>query len=194
MREFSFFDTQPFHLLDTLAFQWIRLCSTFCDFPIREQVEISSIKRSCWFSWLIFVQHGLYGILLTLYSALSRLTDHGIYYITRCRIWLLTIFHILCIHFQQELRKVTPPKWYLSFFVQYTWSEVKWLLNVTINNISVIYMYVTVHRCAGGLKKKLYLRSGSQHHRYFVGFFNGPVQATTRGHPFYTVIPRNHLI
>ena len=31
-------------------------------------------QRSCWFSWLIFVQHGLYGILLTLYSALSRLT------------------------------------------------------------------------------------------------------------------------
>ena len=24
-------------------------------------------KRSCWFSWLIFVQHGLYGILLSLY-------------------------------------------------------------------------------------------------------------------------------
>ena len=77
-------------------------------------------QRSCWFSWLIFVQHGLYGILLTLYSVLSRLTDHEIYYITRCRIWLLTIFHVSFIHFQRELRKVTPPKWYLSFFVQYT--------------------------------------------------------------------------
>ena len=32
------------------------------------------------------------------------------------------------------------------------------------------------HRCAGGLKKlKLYLRSGSQRHRHFVGFFNVPV-------------------
>ena len=35
-----------------------------------------------------------------------------------------------------------------------------WLFNVTINDISVIY--VTAHRCAGGLKKKLDLRSGSQ--------------------------------
>ena len=35
-----------------------------------------------------------------------------------------------------------------------------WLFNVTINDISVIY--VTAHRCAGGLKKKLDLRSGSE--------------------------------
>ena len=34
-----------------------------------------------------------------------------------------------------------------------------WLFNVTINDISVTY--VTAHRCAGGLKKKLDLRSGS---------------------------------
>ena len=34
-----------------------------------------------------------------------------------------------------------------------------WLFNVTINDISVIY--VTAHRCAGGLKKKFDLRSGS---------------------------------
>ena len=36
---------------------------------------------------------------------------------------------------------------------------VNWLFNVTINGISVIY--VTAHRCAGGLKTKLDLRSGS---------------------------------
>ena len=43
----------------------------------------------------------------------------------------------------------------------YTMSDcdVIWLFNVTINDISVIY--VTTHRCAGGLKKKLDLRSGS---------------------------------
>ena len=54
--EFSFFDTQPFHLFDTLAFQSIRICSIFCDFPVREKVEISSINahadfrpaRTCW--------------------------------------------------------------------------------------------------------------------------------------------------
>ena len=54
-----------------------------------------------------------------------------------------------------------------------------WLFNVTINDISV--KYVTAHRCAGGLKKKLDLRSGSQRHRYFVRFYNVPVQAPTRG-------------
>ena len=48
-----------------------------------------------------------------------------------------------------------------------------WLFNVAINDTSVIY--VTAHRCAGGLKKKLDLRSGSQRHRHFVGFFNVPV-------------------
>ena len=61
-----------------------------------------------------------------------------------------------------------------------------WLFNVTINDISVIY--VTAHRCAGGLKKKLDLLSGSQRHRHFVGFFNVLVLAPTRDHPFYTVI------
>ena len=69
--------------------------------------------------------------------------------------------------------------------------EVNLLFNVTIYDISVIY--VTAHRYAGGLKK-LYLRSGSQRHRHFVGFFNVPVQAPTRGQPFYTVIPRNRPI
>ena len=72
------------------------------------------------------------------------------------------------------------------------WGEVNWLFNATINDISVIY--VTAHRCAGRLKKKLDLRSGSQRHRHFVGFFNVPVQTPTRGHPFYTVIPRNRPI
>ena len=65
--------------------------------------------------------------------------------------------------------------------------KVNWLINVTINDISVIY--VTAHRCAGGRKKKLDLRSGSQRHRHFVGFFNVPVLASTRDQPFNTVIP-----
>ena len=60
------------------------------------------------------------------------------------------------------------------------WGEVTWLFNVTINDISVIY--VTAHRCAGGLK--LDLRPDSQRNRHLVGFFNVPVQATTRGDPF----------
>ena len=65
------------------------------------------------------------------------------------------------------------------------WIGLNWLFNVTINDISVIY--VTAHMCAGGLKKKLYLRSGSQRHRHFAGFFNVPVLAPTRDQPFYTV-------
>ena len=56
------------------------------------------------------------------------------------------------------------------------------VFNVTTNDISVIY--VTAHRCAGGLKKKLDLRSGSQRHRHFVGFFNVPVLAPDTGPPF----------
>ena len=65
--------------------------------------------------------------------------------------------------------------------------ELNWLFNVTINDTSVIY--VTAHRCAGVLKKKLDIRSGSQRHRHFVGFFNVPVQAPTRDQPFSMVIP-----
>ena len=50
--------------------------------------------------------------------------------------------------------------------------EMNWLFNVAINAISVIY--VTAHRCAGGLKT-LDQRSGSQRHKQLVGFFNVPV-------------------
>ena len=70
--------------------------------------------------------------------------------------------------------------------------ELNCMFNVTINDISVIY--VTAHRCAGGLKKKYDLRSGSQRHRHFVGFFNVPVLAPTRDQPFYTVIPTHRPI
>ena len=40
---------------------------------------------------------------------------------------------------------------------------------------TIFQLHMWRHRCAGGLKKKLYLRSGSQRHRHFVGFFNVPV-------------------
>ena len=76
------------------------------------------------------------------------------------------------------------------------WLHSRWigelLFNVTINDISVIH--VTAHRCAGGMKKKLYPRSGSRRHRHFVGFFNMPVQAPTRDQPFYTVIHTAPLV
>ena len=62
------------------------------------------------------------------------------------------------------------------------WWEWELLFNVTCNDISVIY--AKTHRCAGGFKKKLDLRSGSQRHRHFVGFLYVPVPALTQGHPF----------
>ena len=46
-------------------------------------------------------------------------------------------------------------------------------------------MYVTRHKCADGLKKNFDLRSGSQHNRQIVRFFNVPVEAQARDHPFY---------
>ena len=58
------------------------------------------------------------------------------------------------------------------------------LLNVTCNDISVIY--VTAHRCTGGLN----LRSGSQRQRHFVGF---SLQAHIRV-TLFTVISRNRPI
>ena len=68
----------------------------------------------------------------------------------------------------------------MNFFEYSLCTELNRLFNVTINDISVIY--VTAHRCADGLKK-LDLRSGSKRHRHFIGFFNVPVQAPTRDHP-----------
>ena len=67
----------------------------------------------------------------------------------------------------------------LEFFVRLA---LDWMRNVTCNDILVIF--VTAHRCVGGLKKKFDLRPGSQRHRLFVGFFNVPVQALTQSKPF----------
>ena len=114
--------------------------STFCDFLSGKSRDIVH-QRTFWFTWLIFVQHGLFGILLTVHSALSCLTDHGIYYITRCRIWLLTKFQIPYIRFQREVRKVTPPKLYLSFLFSiyvlsqycYLWDHLLYLLFCKFN-------------------------------------------------------------
>ena len=49
-------------------------------------------QRICLFLRSIYAQHGLFEIQLTVYSALSRLTDLGIDDITRCGIYF--IFHI----------------------------------------------------------------------------------------------------
>ena len=53
-------------------------------------------------------------------------------------------------------------------------------LLVVLRNSSLIYMYVTAHRCADGLKEKVDLQLGSQRHRHFVGFLKVPVQHRNR--------------
>ena len=77
--------------------------------------------------------------------------------------------------------------WY-KFCLQIIQSQKCYPLNIIIckkrHSALLGVWYVTAYRCVGGLKKKLDLRSGSQRQRHFVGFFNVPVQAPTRGHPF----------
>ena len=113
-----FFHTQSWRTLSSFGHYCVpmhtNLFKILC-FSCRRKSRDIVYQRICLFLWLIFAQHGLFEIQLTVYSALSRLTDLGIYDITRCGIWLLTIFHIPYIHFQPELRKITSPKWYLSF-------------------------------------------------------------------------------
>ena len=65
-------------------------------------------------------------------------------------------------------------------------SKIGCLMSHATIDISVIY--VTAQRCAGGLKE-LDLRSGSQHDKHIVGFFNVQVQHRHEANIF-TVISR----
>ena len=65
--------------------------------------------------------------------------------------------------------------------------EARWIGCLT-SQLTIFQSYVTAHRCAGRLKKKLDQRWGSQRNRHFEGFFNVSVEAPTRDQPFYTVI------
>ena len=136
-----FFNTQSWRTLPSFGHYCVpmhtNLFKILC-FSCQGKSRDIVYQRICLFLWLIFAQHGLFEIQLNVYSALSRLTDLGIYDITQCRIWLLTIFHIPYIHFQRELRKVTSPKWYLSFFfVQYI--EKMSFMNTNIRGIKTSY-------------------------------------------------------
>ena len=118
------------------------------------------------------------------------------------RILFKRTYFKLNFHMHGPLRKTIGSKTARRLLKIWLWKEIysrqvegggwNWLFNVILNDISVIY--VTAHRCAGGLKKKLDLRSGSQRHRHFVWFFNVPVLAPTRDHPFYTLIPTHRPI
>ena len=69
--------------------------------------------------------------------------------------------------------------------------ELSWIYWCFTSHATIFWSYMWRHRCAGGLKKKLklYLRSGSQRHRHFAGFFNVPVLHRHGTNLFYTVIP-----
>ena len=52
---------------------------------------------------------------------------------------------------------------------------VYWVYCFFTSLATIFQSYMWRHRCAGELKKKLYLRSGFQHHRHFAWLFNVPV-------------------
>ena len=60
----------------------------------------------------------------------------------------------------------------LSVWVVKYFSWVYWCFT---SHAMIFQSYMWRHRCTGGLKWELYLRSGSYRHRHFVGFFNVPV-------------------
>ena len=158
--------------------------------------------------WMTYIS--LESVVITsLYYQLQTTADSGRIYGSSLNFWKILPTSQQCLKFLTKNTKscefyvstMSPPpvfeivsefiKLYSFIPSQKSAVMVNWLVNVTINDISVIY--VTAHRCAGELKK-LDLRSGSQRHRHFVGFFHVPVQAPTRGQPFYTVISRNRPI
>ena len=55
---------------------------------------------------------------------------------------------------------VSVSEWVSEWVGEWASEWTEWLLPVTFNDISVIY--VMAHRCAGGLQKKLDIRSGSR--------------------------------
>ena len=122
--ELSFFDTHSWRTLPSFGHSCVPMNTNLYNilwFSCPGKSRDIVYQHTCWFSWLIFVQHGLFGILLTVSSALSPLTDHGIYYIIRCG--NMAVNNIFISHisiYNEKLRKVIPPKLYLSFFVQYT--------------------------------------------------------------------------
>ena len=102
------------------------------------------------------------------------------------------MIHSICFLTIQKLKLISCYR----YIAEQRWSKREWsylivyLFSVSFNAFTVNYVYwcwcLTSHatiiqsymwryRCAGGLKKKLYLRLGSQRHRHFAVFFNMPV-------------------
>ena len=125
---FSFFNDQSWRTLPSFGHYCVpmhtNLLKILC-FSCHGKSRDIVYQRKCLILCLIFAQYIPFEMhdQLIVYSALSRLTDLGIYDISRCGIWLITFFYILYIHFQRELRKATSPKWYLSYFCSVYYSQ-----------------------------------------------------------------------
>ena len=91
------------------------------------------------------------------------------------------LFSPLCIYTNSSMTYQTECwKWErcvgcdVTYFLIISWHNWVWVYWCFTSHATIFQLYMWRHRCAGGLKK-LYLRSGSQRHRHFVGFFNVPV-------------------
>ena len=76
-----------------------------------------------------------------------------------------------------------PSVWFVRF--QLSWRLSVWGYWCFTSQATILQSYMWRHRCAGGLVKELYLRSGSQRHTHFVGFFNVSV-LHRHGTPLFT--------
>ena len=66
-------------------------------------------------------------------------------------------------------------RWRRQLYVTSVWNYWVWVYWCFTSHATIFQSYMWRHRCACGLKKKLYLRLGSQRHRHFVRFFNVPL-------------------
>ena len=86
--------------------------------------------------------------------------------------------HEVCYNWRHNWRLFVEDKWsyYILYWYHKLWNTLFWfVLLVFYVTCTLFQSYMWRHRCAGGLKEKFYLRSGSQRHRHFAGFFNVPV-------------------
>ena len=84
---------------------------------------------------------------------------------------------VLLFHSKKKTFKSFQNYWHcvtniITSFMSWVW--VYWCFT---SHATTFQLYMWRHRCAGGLtqERKLYIRSGSQRHRNFVGFLNVPV-------------------
>ena len=93
----------------------------------------------------------------------------------------------LCCLFPNRVRSNVPFQEESVTYQRWVWV---WVYLSFTSQTTIFQLYIWRRRCAGGLKKKLFLRSGSQCHRHYVGFFNVPV---LHRHGTTLFIPWSHI-